>query len=66
MCETLEEKTKMDKTAAGHSETKAMPEARAASEKKVSVDKFAEVRRAKKKAKRIRHRAKLKRSHTNG
>jgi hypothetical protein len=31
-----------------------------------SVDKFAEARRAKKKQKRARHRAKLKRSHTNG
>jgi hypothetical protein len=31
-----------------------------------SVDKFADARRAKKKAKRKRHRAKLKRSHTSG
>lgn len=30
------------------------------------VDKFAEVRRAKKKEKRARHRARLKRSHTDG
>jgi hypothetical protein len=31
-----------------------------------SVDKFADARRAKKKEKRARHRAKLRRSHTNG
>jgi hypothetical protein len=31
-----------------------------------TVDKYAEARKAKKKAKRIRHRAKLKRSHTKG
>jgi hypothetical protein len=30
------------------------------------VDKFAEARRAKKKEKRVRHRAKLRRSHTDG
>lgn len=30
------------------------------------VDKYAEARKAKKKAKRIRHRARLKRSHTKG
>jgi hypothetical protein len=65
VCETLEEK-KVDNTAAGHSETKAMPQGKAAGEKKVRVDRFAEARRAKKKAKRMRHRAKLKRSHTKG
>jgi hypothetical protein len=31
-----------------------------------SVDKFADARRARKKEKRARHRAKLRRSHTNG
>jgi hypothetical protein len=31
-----------------------------------SVDKYAEARRAKKKQKRMRHRAKLRRSHTDG
>jgi hypothetical protein len=31
-----------------------------------SVDKFADARRAKKKEKRARHRAKLRRSHTDG
>jgi hypothetical protein len=31
-----------------------------------SVDRFAEARRAKKKEKRARHRAKLRRSHTDG
>ena len=30
------------------------------------VDKYAEARKAKKKAKRMRHRARLKRSHTKG
>jgi hypothetical protein len=30
------------------------------------VDKYAEARRAKKKEKRVRHRAKLRRSHTDG
>jgi len=52
--------------AAGHSETKAMPQGKAASEKKVRVDRFAEARRAKKKTKRMRRRAKLKQSHTKG
>jgi len=65
VCERLEEK-KGDNTAAGHSETKAMPQGKAASEKKVRVDRFAEARRAKKKTKRMRRRAKLKQSHTKG
>jgi hypothetical protein len=56
---------KMD-TAAIHSEPKAMPQAQAAREKNTTVDRFADARRAKKKAKRVRHRAKLKRSHTKG
>lgn len=56
----------MDNIAADHSEPKAMPQAKAAREKNVTVDRFAEARRAKKKAKRMRHRAKLKRSHTKG
>ena len=40
------------------------PEKRASSNQ--SVDKFAEARMAKKKQKRARHRARLRRSHTNG
>jgi hypothetical protein len=59
-------KKKMDNTAAAHSEPKTMPQPRADREKKVSVDKFAEARKARKKAKRVRHRARLKRSHTKG
>jgi hypothetical protein len=56
----------MDATAADKSEPKAMPQAHAAREKNATVDRFAEARKAKKKAKRVRHRAKLKRSHTKG
>lgn len=60
----------MSTTAADHSEPKAVPEAQTAGEKHASshqsVDRFAEARKAKKKAKRVRHRAKLKRSHTKG
>jgi hypothetical protein len=44
--------------------TQPKPEHQAAPER--SVDKFAEARRAKKKEKRARHRAKLRRSHTDG
>lgn len=44
-------------------ETQANPEKHAS---KQSVDKFAEARMAKKKQKRARHRARLRRSHTNG
>ena len=44
--------------------TKMKPEEHAAKEH--SVDKLADARRAKKKEKRKRHRAKLKRPHTNG
>lgn len=43
-----------------------MPQARAIREKNANADKSDEARRAKKKAKRVRHRAKLKRSHTKG
>ena len=39
---------------------------RAKSEQPASQDKFAEVRRARKKEKRARHRARLKRSNTDG
>ena len=39
---------------------------RANSEQPAAQDKFAEVRRARKKEKRARHRARLKRSHTDG
>lgn len=56
----------MDNIAADHPEPKAMPAARAGGEKNATVDRFADARRAKKKAKRMRHRAKLKRSHTKG
>ena len=56
----------MDNTTAAHSEPKAMSQTRTDREKKVSVDKFAEARKARKKAKRVRHRARLKRSHTKG
>lgn len=56
----------MDNIAADQSEAKAVPQAKAAREKKTTLDGFAEARRAKKKAKRMRHRAKLKRSHTKG
>lgn len=56
----------MDNIAADHSEPKAMPHAQAGREKKATVDTFADARRAKKKAKRMRHRAKLKRPHTKG
>lgn len=49
------------------SEVKTMPEAQASPEHgSHSVDMYADARRAKKKAKRVRHRAKLKRSHTKG
>jgi hypothetical protein len=49
------------------SEVKAMPEAQASPEHgSHSVDKYADARRAKKKAKRVKHRARLKRSHTKG
>jgi hypothetical protein len=60
----------MDTTAARGSEVTEAPKAQASPEKHASqphpVDKFAEARRAKKKAKRVTHRAKLKRSNTNG
>ncbi len=56
----------MDNITADHSEPKAIPQTKAAREKKTTVDRFAEARTAKKKAKRMRHRAKLKRSHTKG
>jgi hypothetical protein len=54
-------------TSADRSEANARPEAQASPERgSGTVDKYAEARRAKKKAKRVRHRAKLKRSHTKG
>ena len=54
-------------TSADRSEGKATPEAQANREHgSGAIDKYAEARKAKKKAKRIRHRAKLKRSHTKG
>ena len=61
----------MDPTAADHPEentttqkTKMKPEEHASTEH--TVDKFADGRRAKRKEKRKRHRARLKRPHTNG
>lgn len=56
----------MDNIAADHSEPKVMPRIQGRGEKEATVDRFADARRAKKKAKRMRHRAKLKRSHTKG
>ncbi|HKT49984.1 MAG TPA: hypothetical protein VJV96_06785 [Candidatus Angelobacter sp.] len=59
-------------TTTDRSEDKTMREAQASPEHgsrppaSRSGDKYAEARRAKKKAKRMRHRAKLKRSHTKG
>ena len=54
-------------TTTDRSEVKTMPEAQTNPEHgSHSVDKYADARRAKKKAKRIKHRAKLKRSHTKG
>jgi hypothetical protein len=48
------------------SDAKTIPQAHAARETNTTLDRFADARRAKKKAKRMRHRAKLKRSHTKG
>jgi hypothetical protein len=60
----------MSVTAADQSEAKPMPEPQSRFEKhgssQVPVDRFAEARRAKRKAKRVKHRAKLKRSNTSG
>jgi hypothetical protein len=60
----------MDSTAAENAEAKVIPQTQPKREKQAAsphpVDKFAEARRAKKKAKRMRHRAALKRSHTKG
>jgi hypothetical protein len=60
----------MGTTVTGHAETKTMPQSQEAPEKRATshhpVDRFADARRAKKKARRVRHRAKLKRSHTKG
>ena len=54
-------------TSTDRSEVKSMPEAQASREHgSGTIDKYAEARKAKKKAKRIRHRARLKRSHTKG
>jgi hypothetical protein len=54
-------------TTTDRSEVKTTLEAQASSEHgSRSVDKYAEARRAKKKAKRVKHRARLKRSHTKG
>jgi hypothetical protein len=60
-------KEKSQMASADRSEGKATPEAQASREHgSGAIDKYAEARKAKKKAKRIRHRAKLKRSHTKG
>jgi len=61
----------METIAVGHAgpvppqqETRVKPEKNALSNQ--STDKFAQARMAKKKQKRARHRARLRRSHTNG
>jgi len=57
----------MNIVAADEAKTNATPlKTKADSEQPASHDKFAEVRRAKKKEKRARHRARLKRSNTDG
>lgn len=60
----------MSTAATDSSEPNATLEAQASPEKNARphhpVDKFADARKAKKKARRVTHRAKLKRSHTNG
>ncbi len=60
----------MSTTVVAPSVSDAVPEKASASQQNASpadpVDKFAEVRRAKKKHKRAAHRAKLRRSHTKG
>lgn len=56
----------MNSTPTDPLDAKVIPQGQAAREKKTTVDRFADARRAKKKAKRMRHRAKLKRSHTKG
>ena len=61
----------MDSTIADPSEQnelpqKTQPNPEHQAEPQRLVDKFADVRRAKKKEKRARHRAKLRRSHTDG
>jgi hypothetical protein len=61
----------MEITAADTSETNAPPQktqrgADQQARREALAAKFAEVRRAKKKEKRARHRAKLRRSHTDG
>ena len=59
----------MDTTVANPSEQNAPPQmtqTKAENQAPALVDKFAVARRAKKKEKRARHRAKLRRSHTDG
>ena len=61
----------MNTTVAGPSEQNALPqktqpETEQQAPPELLVNKFADARRAKKKEKRARHRAKLRRSHTNG
>lgn len=60
----------MATTAGDHSEPKEKLETQDNTGKNIpphhSVDRFADARRAKKKAKRLKHRARLKRSHTKG
>jgi len=54
-------------TTTDRSEVKTMSETQSSREHgSGTIDKYAEARKAKKKAKRIRHRARLKRSHTKG
>lgn len=69
LCGRVEGEQKMD-TTADRLEPIATPQTPVSPEKHArpehSVDKFADARRAKKKHRRARHRAKLRRSHTNG
>ena len=63
----LKEKMNMGTTVVDQSGTNAAaPKSQTKVEQASPVDKFADARRAKKKEKRARHRAKLRRSHTDG
>ncbi len=58
--------TVVDQSEANAAPQKNQPKAEQHVSPERSVDKFADARRAKKKEKRARHRAKLRRSHTDG
>jgi hypothetical protein len=69
--EELREKSTMSTTVVDQPSENATPQnmrpsAEQHASAKLSVDKFADARREKKKEKRARHRAKLRRSHTDG